>query len=152
MMKLLINILMVLLVCIFWTTFVYADDAADVKAAVLAVDAAYTSGDVETIAKYMHPDHSRFAGDGGLVNPAAFSSAGLQAFFDANKLNIQSRHMDVKIYGKTGVVTYYTVVVTTDPDGNTTQATTRDTEIWIKQGGNWKRVHIHSSPLTPAQQ
>jgi len=152
-MKHLIKVLVVLMVGILHINLAYADDAADLKTAVLAVDAAYSSGDVEAILKYMHPEHSRFAADGGLINPIGFAEAGLKAYFEAgNKLNIQGRHMDVKIYGNTGVVTYYTVIETTLPDGNTTQATTRETEVWVKLDGNWKRVHIHSSPLTPAQQ
>ena len=151
-MKLLINVLMVLMVGILGASLVYADDADDVKAAVLAVDAAFSSGDVETIVKYMHPEHSRFGTDGGLLFPG-FTKADVQAFFDSGiKLDIQSRHIDVKMFGNTGVVTYYTVIVTTQPDGDTTPATTRDTEVWVKQGGNWKRVHIHSSPLAPAQE
>ncbi len=152
-MKRLITLLLVLVWGLALTTLASANDTDDVKAAVLAVDAAFSNGDVETILKYMHPEHSRFAGDGGLVNPVGFTEAGLKAFFEAgNKLNIQGRHMEVKIYGDTGVVTYYTVIVIILPDGNITQTTTRETEVWVKQDGNWKRVHIHSSPLTPAQQ
>jgi ketosteroid isomerase-like protein len=150
-MKPVILVVMVLVGSLVLTNMAVADDAADVKAAVLAMDAAFSSGDVETIAKYTHPEHSRFAADGGLVNPG-FTKAGVKAFFDTGiKLNVQSRHIEVKVFGNAAVVTYYTLTATTQPDGNTTQATSRDTEVWIKQGGNWKRVHIHSSPLAPAQ-
>jgi ketosteroid isomerase-like protein len=152
MMKRLINVLMVLMVGILYANLAYADDAADVKAAVLAVDAAYSSGDVETIFKYMHPEHSRFAADGGLLNPAMFTREGLKTFFEKNNLNVRARHIVVKIYGNTGVVTCYTLITTTRTDGNITRATDRSTEIWVKQDGNWKRVHIHSSLLTPVQQ
>jgi ketosteroid isomerase-like protein len=123
-----------------------------VKAAVLAVDTAFNNSDVETILKYMHPESSRFAADGGLLSPE-YTEAELKTFYEAgNEFNSQARYLDVKIYGVTGVVTYYTVEETTQPDGNTTQATIRSTEIWVKQGGHWKRVHIHSSPLTPVQE
>jgi ketosteroid isomerase-like protein len=150
-MKRLITLVLVLVCSLALTTVASASDADDVKAAVLAVDAAYSNSDVETILKYLHPEHSRFANDGGLVNPVD-TAAELKASFEAgNKLDLRARHMDVKIYGNTGVVTYYTVVADTQPDGSTLQSTTRDTEVWVKQRGGWKRVHIHSSPLTPAQ-
>ncbi len=151
-MKRLITLLLVLVWGLALTNLASANDTDDVKAAVLAVDAAFSNGDVETILKYMHPEHSRFAGEGGLVNAVMFTEVGLKAFFEAgNKLNIQGRHMEVKIYGDTGVVTYYTLIVITLPDGNSKQFTDRETEVWVKQDGNWKRVHIHSSSLTPAQ-
>ena len=41
--------------------------ADDVKAAVLGMDAAWNRGDVDAIAAYTHPKHSRFAGDHGVL-------------------------------------------------------------------------------------
>jgi ketosteroid isomerase-like protein len=112
------------------TTTATADDVDDVKAAVLAVDAAYNSGDVDAIARYMHSEHSRFPAGGLLSN--GFNKEALKASFDAGlKLDIAARHLGVKIYGSTAVATGYT-------EGTATS----------KQGGKWKRVHIHSSPVT----
>ena len=149
-MRQLIAILILLVGGLVLTTTAMADDVDDVKAAVLAVDAAYNSGDVEAIAQYMHSEHSRFQGGGLLVE--GFDKEGIKANFEAGlKLNIAARHLDVKIYGSTAVATGYTEGTATSPDGTVNQIRSRFTEVWTKQGGKWKRVHIHSSQVTAAQ-
>ena len=146
-MRQLIAILMLLVGSLVLTTEAKADDVDDVKAAVLAVDDAYNRGDVDAIAQYMHSEHSRFPAAGLLAE--GFSKEGLKAAFDAGlKLDITARHLDVKIYGNTAVATGYIEGSITSQDGTIDQTTLRFTEVWIKQGGKWKRVHIHSSPLT----
>ena len=149
-MRQLITILMILVGGLVLTTAAKADDVDDVKAAVLAVDAAYNSGDVDAIAQYMHSEHSRFPPGGLLVE--GFDKERLKADFDAGfKLDITARHLGVKIYGNTAVATGYIEGRVTLPDGTINQPRSRFTEVWIKQRGNWKRVHIHSSPLTGQQ-
>ena len=149
-MRQLIAISMILVVGLVLTTAAMAGDVDDVKAAVLAVDAAYNSGDVDAIAQYMHSEHSRFPA-GGLLTEG-FDKEGLKASFDAGfKLDIAARHLDVKIYGSTAVATGYTEGTATSQDGTVNQIRGRFTEVWTKQGGNWKRVHIHSSPVTAPQ-
>ncbi len=149
-MRQLIAIAMILVGGLVLTTAAKADDVDDVRAAVLAVDAAYNSGDVDAIAQYMHSEHSRFPAGGLLVE--GFDKEGIKANFDAGfKLAIAARHLDVKIYGSTAVATGYTEGTATLQDGTVNQIRGRFTEVWTKQGGIWKRVHIHSSPLTGQQ-
>jgi len=130
------------------TTAAIADDVDDVKAAVLAVDDAYNRGDVEIIAQYLLSEHSRFPAEGLLVE--GFTKEDLKAAFNAGlKLAITARHLDVKIYGNTAIATGYIEGSITLPGGGIFEdIRQRFTEVWIKQGDNWKRVHIHSSPLT----
>ena len=134
----------------FLTTVAVADDVGDVKAAVRAVDTAFNSGDADAVAEYMHPEHSRFP-DGELLFEG-FNKDHLKALFAAGlKVDLDTRHLGVKIYGNTAVATGYTVGTVTLPDGTINQGTGRFSEVWIKQENEWKRVHIHSSPLTLGQ-
>ncbi len=129
------------------TTAAIADDADDVKAAQLALIAALNEGDVEIIAQYLLSEHSRFPAEGLLVE--GFTKEDLKAAFNAGlKLAITARHLDVKIYGNTAIATGYIEGSITLPGGIFEEIRQRFTEVWIKQGNNWKRVHIHSSPLT----
>ncbi len=149
-MRQLIAILVILVGGLVLTTAAKADDVDDVKAAVLAVDAAFKTGDVDAIAQYMHPEHSRFLP--GQLLLEGFSKDGLKALFDSGlKVDLETRHLNVKIYGNTAVATGYNVGTVTLPDGAVNQPTNRFTEVWIKQEGKWKRVHLHSSPLTGQQ-
>jgi len=129
------------------TTVATADDADDVKAAQLALIAALNEGDVEIIAQYLLSEHSRFPAERLLVE--GFTKEDLKAAFNAGlKLAITARHLDVKIYGNTAIATGYIEGSITLPGGIFEEIRQRFTEVWIKQGNNWKRVHIHSSPLT----
>jgi ketosteroid isomerase-like protein len=112
--------------------------------------AAYNRGDVDAIAQCMHSEHSQFP-DGALL-VEGFDKEALKASFDAGlKFDIATRDLSVKIYGSTAVATGYTEGTATLPDGTVNQIRARFTEVWTKQGGKWKRVHIHSSPLNGQQ-
>lgn len=151
-MKKLVIILLIFVCSFALTTIVSANDTEDVKAAVLAVDEAFSNADVKKIIKYLHPESSIFPTDGGLLR-SVYTEDELNTWFESGfKFDSQARHINIKFYGNTSVVTYYTVEETTQPDGSATQSTVRATEIWIKQKGNWMRVHIHSSLLTPVQE
>jgi ketosteroid isomerase-like protein len=149
-MRRLIIVSTLFVVSLVLSTATRADDMADAKAAVLAVDAAYSSGDVEAIARYMHPEHSQFLAGGLLVE--GFDKEVLNAAFDAGlNVDITARHLGVKIYGNTAVATGYIEGQITSPDGTVNQLVQRFSEIWVKEGGKWKRVHIHQSPLSGQQ-
>ena len=151
-MKQIIAVFMVLLVGILLTTTAKAGDAEDVKAAVLAVDAAYVDGNADVVAQYLHPDHTRFPVPGALgagLLAVGFDKEALAASFKAG-LDINSlttRHLDVAVFGNTAIATGYLEETFTQPNGEVIEYITRFTEVWIKEGGKWKRVHIHSSRL-----
>jgi ketosteroid isomerase-like protein len=128
-----------------------AGDAEDITAAVLAVDAAYNSGNAEIVAQYLHPDHTRFPSPGvqgaGLL-AEGFEKEQLKARFKAGlEVDITTRHLAVDLYGNTAIVTGYNEGTITQPGGTVVREVARFTEVWIKEGGKWLRVHIHSSPL-----
>ena len=67
------------------------------------------------------------------------------------KYNRYIRHIDVRVYGNAAVVSGYKTGSITWPSGNKTAGNIRFSEVWIKQGGQWKTVHGHASPLEPAR-
>jgi len=61
--------------------------------------------------------------------------------------NFQARHLEVKVYGETALVTGYVVGSQTLPNGTTQQISLRRSAVWLKQGGQWKEIHAHLSPM-----
>jgi ketosteroid isomerase-like protein len=137
----------------FLTTVAMADDVDDVKAAVERYFAALNTGDVGAYIEARVPEYSLFV-DGALLS--RFHSLteqrnSFQASVDAGfKRNYQLRHLEVKVYGDAAVVTAYNVGTRTRPGRTTEQVRERRTSVWIKQGGQWKQVHRHQSPLNLA--
>ncbi len=134
----------------FLTTVAIADDVDDVKAAFLSLFAAVNAGDSEALIQLYMPDFSDFGRGGGMLNRTTSLEErrkARQATFDAAKLNLQPRNVEVKVYGETAVVTAYLIGRANPPGGEPTQWTDRRTGVWIKQGGLWREVHTHQSPL-----
>ncbi len=140
-----------LVVGMFLTTVAIADDADDVRAALQRYTIALTAGDASALMQLHAAANTSFGAGGGLL--ATFDSLeerrnSFQATLDAGlKLNVQSRHVEVSVYGDTAVTTSYAVGTVTQPNGTTGQANNRLTTVWVKQGGQWKEVHRHLSPL-----
>ncbi len=141
-----------LVVGIFLTTVAMADDVDDVKAAVQSYFDAINSGNGAAVARHRIPEYSVFVG-GGLLDRSSSTAEQrdeFQALTDGGrKLNLRIQHMDVRVYGNTAVVTGYLTGTNTAPDGTVTQTRERRTGVLIKQGGQWKEVHRHASPLFP---
>jgi ketosteroid isomerase-like protein len=136
----------------FLTTVALADDVDDVKAAVQSYVAALNAGDVGAFTRLQAAASTNYGGGGGLL--ATFDSLeerrnSFQATVDAGvRFNVQARHIDARIYGSsTAVATNYGVGRVTQPNGTTVQVNNRITAVLIKQGGQWKVVHQHISPL-----
>ncbi len=145
-----------LVVGMFLTTVAMADDVDDVKAAVQKYITALNTGDVNAFIQLHVAGNTSFGPGGGLLE--RFDSLeerrkDRQAAFDAGlKLNLQDRHIDVSLYGNsTAVATSYRVGTINRPDGTTTRPNNRVTTVLIKQGGQWKIVHRHISPLRGPQ-
>jgi len=147
-MKHLTMILTALVGSIALTTAVVADEAADVKAAMQGVLAAYNDGDADAIAKYFLKGADHFDGDGRLLGP--FDKAQLKAAFEAGvKYDFEWRDLEVKVYGNSAVGTALMVGTITSPDGTTTQGPWRNSGTWVKQKGSWKVAHYHVSEVLP---
>ncbi|MGB2958908.1 MAG: nuclear transport factor 2 family protein [Bacteroidota bacterium] len=135
-MKQFIAMLTVLLALAPLATPARAGDAEDVTAAVLAVDAAYNSGNAEIVAQYLHPDHTRFPSPGVLgagLLAEGFDKETLAARFKAGlDLDITTRHLAVDVYGNTAIATGYNEETITQPSGVVQREVARFTEVWIK--------------------
>ena len=155
-MKLLIPTLMVIVSCVALSPLATAGDADDVKAATLEHFATLNAGNARAHVQHHMAGHSTYDAGGGLLevsNSLSEETASLKADFDSGlKLNLELRHLDVKVYGDAAVVTGYVVGTATAPDGTTEQLTSRRSAVLIKEGGKWREVHLHSSPVIAASQ
>ncbi len=138
----------------FATAVAVADDVDDVKAAMQRYFAALNTGDADAFIQSRMPGSSVFA-EGGLLERSGSAQEqknGFQAAVDAGqKLNLQIRNFEVKVYGNTAVTTCYVVGTVTPPGGTTERTAVQRTGVWIKQGGQWKEVHSHRSDLRLSQ-
>ncbi len=136
-----------LVVGMLLTTVAMADDADDVRAEMERYFAALNAGDANGYIQHFMPETSAIVGT-GLISHSnsldeqknAFVASGLER-------NLQLRHLEVKVYGNTAVVTCYVVGSTTNANGTTFQTRALRTGVMIKQGSQWKEVHQHRSPL-----
>ncbi len=144
-----------LVVGMFLTAVAMADDADDVKAAEDSYYDALNAGDANAWIQLHAVGNTRFSPGGTLLerydsleerrkNQQAASDAGV-------KFNIQSRHLEISVYGDTAVTTNYGMGTVTQPDGTVNPSNNRITRVWVKQGGQWKQVHQHFSPVVLAQ-
>ncbi len=136
----------------FLTTVAIADDVDDVKAAAQRFYAALNAGDAGALTELHAAENTRFGPGGALLatsDSLEEQRKNQQAAFDAGpKYNLQARHIDVRVYGNSpAVTTHYGAGTITPPNGTTFQVNNRITRVWIKQGGGWKVVHQHLSPL-----
>ena len=145
-----------LVIGMFATAVVMADDVADVKAAVQRHYAALNAGDASALMQLQAAESTTFGPGGALLEQSDSLEERRktrQAEFDAGlKYNLQARHIDVRVYGNlTAVTTHYGVGTVTQPNGTTNQVNNRITRVWVKQGGQWKRAHQHLSPVVLPQ-
>ncbi len=134
----------------FTTAVAMADDADDVRAAVLRHYAALNAGDADAYIRSRAPQHSLFSGGGLLSRSTSLEEqqGAFKAGIDAGlKRSVSARHIEVRLYGNTAVATNYTIGTIARPDGSITQVRVQRTAVLIKQGGQWKEVHQHRSRL-----
>ncbi len=136
-----------LVVGMFLMPALMADDADDVKAEMERYLAALNAGDANAYIQHFMPETSALVGT-GLISRSHSLEEQKNAFVASGlKRNLQFRHLEVKVYGNTAVVTCYVVGSTTNASGTTFQTRALRTGVMIKQGGQWKEVHQHRSPL-----
>ncbi len=136
-----------LVVGMFLMPAALADDVDDVRAEMERYFAALNAGNANGYIQHFMPETSAIVGT-GLISHSnsleeqknAFVASGLER-------NLQLRHLEVKVYGNTARATGYVVGTTTTAAGITNQANQQRTAVLIKQGGQWKEVHQHRSPL-----
>jgi len=139
------------MVGMFATAVAMADDADDVRAALQRYTIALTTGDASALMQLHAAASNTFGAGGGLLE--TFDSLeerrnSFQATRDSGfKLNVQLRHVEVSVYGDSAVTTSYAVGTVTQSSGTTVRVNNRLTTVWVKQGGQWKEVHRHLSPV-----
>ncbi len=155
-MKQLIAMLIVIAISLALNNTAVAGDADDVKAATLEHFATLNAGNARAHVQHHMAGHSTYNAGGGLLevsNSLSEETASLKVDFDSGlKLNLELRHLDVKVYGDAAVVTGYVVGTATAPDGSIDQVTDRRSAVLIKEGGKWREVHLHSSPVIAGPQ
>ncbi len=139
---------------LFLTNISVAGDVEDIKKATIEHFETQSAGDVKAHIAHHMPYHTQFIGGGLLVvsHSREEQEKSLQAVLDNGvKFNLELAHLDVKVYGKAAVATGYVVGTITNPDGTTSESRAQRTAVLIKEGNDWKEVHVHSSPVTAAQ-
>ncbi len=109
-MKSLIVALTVWVAGIFFMPIVRADDLDDVKAAELDLLEAENDSDMDRILGHIAPGRSVFLPNGGLLllGGTPEDKRRRQAQRDRGfKLQLEVRHLDAEVYGKTAVLTYF---------------------------------------------
>jgi len=137
------------------TVVVMADDVDDVRAALQRYTVALNAGDANAWIQLHAVGNTRFGPGGTLLekyDPLEERRKNQQAEFDSGvKYNVQSRHLEISVYGDTAVTTNYGAGGITQPDGTVNPLNIRITRVWVKQGGQWKQVHQHFSPMVLPQ-
>ncbi len=126
-----------------------ADDVADIKSAMEKHFVTFKAGDAAGHVAHHMAGNSTF-GPGGealVVNDSLEEeTAELQASFDeGNKFDFQLVDLDVAMYGDAAVVTSLLTGTVTMPDGTTEEVKGRRTAVVVRDGDEWKEVHIHIS-------
>jgi len=123
-------------------------EVASVREAVDRHYAAINAGENNTIAQQHLPEFTHFSLRGGLLRTYRSIDEQHQAFqaSPAAIFNQQIRHFAAQVYGNVAVATYYLVGSVKFGEESLT-GTWRVTEVWVRQGGEWKEAHHHESPL-----
>ena len=140
-----------LVVGMFLMPAALADDADDVQAAVLDHFATLNAGNMANHIEQHHmPQLNRFTRGGLRVHFSSLEEQKNQirtVYENGSKYNLQLRDVEVNVYGNTAVLSCYVVGNILRGNGNRESVTDRFSVTMIKQGGQWKEVHQHFSPL-----
>jgi uncharacterized protein (TIGR02246 family) len=119
----------------------------EVRSAMLETLAAWSEGDFERFAEFYHPQSRGFLFDGGFL-VEGFDAELLRAAYEAGfRATMQVRDVDIRIFGDVAVTTAYADGSLTLPGGAVQNGTWRYTEVRVREGGTWKIVQYHFSPL-----
>ncbi len=128
------------------------DDAEEIRKATRVHMATLNAGDAEAHIGHHLARHSAFRADGGRLEETTSldqQRVGLRSLYAGGfKSSQELRDLKVEVYGSAAVVTAYVTGSVTLPSGETRKVAERRTAVLVKQDGEWKEVHLHSSPLT----
>ena len=149
-------ILLSVLLLVLCTSLAQAGDKEDLEARIIKYHQVWNAKNTGEFVKYFVSNGAKgvtFAGaDGGVFGDPQIefvNKADLDSTWSHPKVqfNQTPRYIQVTIYGNgtVGVVHYYRLGSTTDANGVTTPVNLRATEVWLKEGGEWKAAHRHLS-------
>jgi CubicO group peptidase (beta-lactamase class C family) len=120
----------------------------EVKAAVMDIIAGFNTGNVEQIERRLAPQQNRFQGEGGFLISFIDATELRTAFRAGFKVKMEVQNLEVAVYGDSAIATFFAGTTITPPNGpQRTEGPWRTSYVWNKQGGAWKLVHAHQSPL-----
>ena len=126
-------------------------DSEAVRTAVLEHYAAINNAEWDAVADHHTAGLTAFLPDNGLLTTWGTRQEQAELFRAAGtaglSLNWEVRQLEVEVYGDVAVATGYLVGTAQFPDAPILQGTWRLTEVWVREGGEWKEAHHHDSPL-----
>ena len=126
----------------------YAGDKEDILSLQDSIIAAWNSGNIDKVQKYYGDEFRSFDPNGELLTTWNWNSA--KEWFETGSISINKpQHRQVRIFGNTALLTYYTKMTIKHSDGSSEIQTRRNTTMMVKQSGQWKVEHYHASLLTP---
>lgn len=100
-----------------------------------------------SFAEYYLPGTQQFPRTGLLLQPNQGPAEATVTLESGLDFEVQIRHLTTRVFGDTGIVTYYTVGSTTYPDGVVLNGTYRGSLVAVWEGNRWQWAHGHFSEL-----
>lgn len=125
-----------------------AAQEAEIRQALQETIRAWNQARVDDFVQQFDPAVRGFYLDGGLMSEGVSRDA-TQALYDQGfKVNMELRHLDIRVFGNTAIVAGY-MVGWVSQGGVTDRGTWRFTEVRVNQNGGWRAVQYHFSKLEP---
>ncbi len=128
-----------------------AQDADAVRQAVIDHYAAINAGDLEAVIEQHTERFTGFLSDGGVMHDYASRAEQRRAWIEEVEgefeMDWRVRDLVVHTFGEWALATFYLDGWVKRPDGSREEGPWRVSEVWVKQGGEWKELHHHHSRL-----
>ena len=139
--------LFILVISTLLTPVARAQDASRLETAVMDFYGKLNSGD-PLFASYFLEGSDLFPRTGSLLEPSNTDLSVAGANFNAGlDFDVMVRYLEAKVYGTSGVATYYTTGTTTYEDGTLLQGIFRASILAVREGNQWRWAHLHISQL-----
>ncbi len=146
------NLAILIMLLMFLSPPVLADDAADVRATIERHYAAINAQDGDTTSSHHLEDFTIYPANGDVLGEADGEAVyeRMGSTRDFPMLNVGMTNFNAQIYGSVALATFY-LVGTATHGGKTRNITNRVSAVWVKVGREWKEAHHHESRLLPSR-
>ncbi len=118
----------------------------EVLAAAQEVIDGHNTANLDVLSKFWHPDITFFTESGIMNVHHVQNKEHQQALYDAGLFfDLHWEDLRVQAYGDAAVTMGYLCGFSQQPGGQRQESRTRYSIFWIKEEGQWKRVHCHLS-------